>query len=51
MPAPDEDAIVAGRLETLVAPSCRNAKVSRFLGLVMLDGRGGGVDRLSRWDE
>ena len=33
------------------APSCRKAKLLTYLGLVRLDGLGGGVDRLSRREE
>lgn len=42
----DDDPVNAGRMDTGVDdPSCRKAKLSRYLGLVVLEGRGGGVDR------
>ena len=51
-PAFEDDEAVAPRpVCGPMAPSCRKAKLSIYLGLVRLDGLGGGVDRLSRCDD
>lgn len=51
VPVPEDDALVVGRLDTPAAPSCPRANESRYFGLVVLDGLGGGVDLVSRPEE